>query len=608
MRTRSIVIGVAVVLLLILSLIVMRQSQPADSGEASVRKVSAPGAPEPVPTSSTDVSAESPPPTSETPSARGALARGVARFSMHRIDMWAHQLEAMHGGASAEFRRFARDFLAAAGDDAILLAKLLLDECASEEARFLLAAVLGETRDPEAIPILKDLIAKSPGPQATAAALYSIGMTGTREGMDYLTAWLASSREAKSKDLAYLLSPALAAIGRHGADALDFMIKEARARGDEQFPSRSEVLAMIRGQDAGVRLRGLLSDASAPDLHVGAAQALGHSASPEDLEWVSRTPLAYHALVAGRDLPDLWDRTGAHRREIAERLLLSGSPNWMLAQLVAPDKSRAVYQTVVAATDQGSDPRSRLISIVAAFADQPDLDVHVARLASEAQLLPQDLERAIQLGLDKGFLPGRDVGSAPLVARMLSVVRDPGSNWSVVQLAMPPVMKSGIAESTLSSTLVESWRGMAIGPRNSMLAGVTHGARGMGVTQPEGFLTTVLKEESDAALRLRAAYAYFVAGDPVNPDPEILRAIALIVEGRDTGWTSPVEVPYTLPPLMGNWYARFGTRDDIPKLLSLPDLYTGPPNIGDGRHNLRINLTREMTRAIDAIRLRHAGK
>jgi hypothetical protein len=67
-------------------------------------------------------------------------------------------------------------------------------------------------------------------------------------------------------------------------------------------------------------------------------------------------------------------------------------------------------------------------------------------------------------------------------------------------------------------------------------------------------------------------------------------------------------VPWTLPPLMGNWYARYGTMGDIPKLQSLPDLYSGPPNIGDGRHSLRANLTREMTRAIDAIRLKHSGK
>lgn len=542
--------------------------------------------------------------------ARRALSRGLAWMSLHRADMLSRHLEAMHGGASPEFRRFAREFLTAAGDDAIPIVKSLIEECASDEAKFLMAAVLGETRSPDAIPVLKDLIAKGPGLQVTASALYSIGMSRTRDGLDYLTGWLTTARESKSKDLGVLLIPALSSIALHGADSLDVMVAEARRRGDEQYPSKAEVVAMIRGADAAERLRQIYSDETDWALRQGAAMALGSSARAEDLEWMARTEYARTALLAARNIPDIWEPTADLRRSLAERVLSTKADperHLHLAQLLPADKARAIYERVTSMTDFGIDPRAFLISVVTAFADQPDLDVRLTRMLAESGLTPHDQQRVVEIGVEQSSIPGKDVGGGPMVARLLAQVKDPANPWNLVQLAMPPVMKSGISESSLSTALTEGWRASAIGPRNSLLGSVMQGAYpsfgSLRFTQPEQFLAAVLREESEPAIKLRAAYAYLVLGEPENPDPQAMRAISFIVESRDTSGTAPVEVSWTLPPLLGNWYARFGGMEDIPKLQSLPDLIA-MSHSSEYRGTLRDSLKREMTRAIDAIKLR----
>ena len=563
--------------------------------------------------------------TSGAAAAKLALARCLASMSIGRADRWTYYLEAMHGGASPEFKAFARDFLAAAGADVVPLVKSLLAECSSEEAKFLLAAVLGEARRPEAVTVLKDLIGQAPGLQTTAAALYSIGMTRTLEGLDFLRTWLSAARAAESKNLGYLLGPVLSAIGRHGADSIDLLLAEARTRGDATFPSKAEIVGWIRGEDAVERLRRLFESDEDPGVRAGAGSALGSSSNPADLEFLAMQPGPWRvglALLAPRNLPDVWNATAAVRRQIAERLLSAAaiptgdarkdSAYLHLATLLPADKVRPLYESLAAAdpAELSSDPKALLSRFIEVFGDQPDLDAWIDDLAERPGLPPRELQRAIEIGVTKSALPGKNVASSALVLELLAAVGDPETPRWLVPLALAPVMRSGISEAALSASLQESYgRALTTEAKRTLLEAVIGGApyQHMGSlqwTQPDGFVASVLRETADPGLKLLAAYAYLVSGAPGSADPGAARAVSDLVGPSLGDLAASPRSMRLVPSVLGAYYARFGTPSDVARLEALPDDFPYPTVLSpEHRTALRDELLRESLRAIDAIRL-----
>ena len=627
MRPRSALLLAVIILLALAVLIIARRNASLPTPlvhDLGPKKTWPPGAiPPKVELTTSEIDPSAPIQKSDPAAAKRALARCLASMSLHKTDMWARHLEAMHSGASPEFRRFARDFLAAAGDDVIPIVQSLLAECESAEAKFLLAAVLGETRRPEAVPMLQELIAQNPGLQTSASALYSIGMARTSEGYEYLTKWLETTRASKPRDVEFLLGPALSAIGQHGAQSVDFIMAEAVKRTGHHLPSTEDILGMIRGADAFDRLRRIVESEPDWNLKRGAMIALGSSANSRWLEHAVSTAepvMAAVALLAARNLPDVWAATSELRSRLAERVITeAGVPTGLddkdmgylaLASMLPPDKARAVYESVVTRTDAKGDVRVRMQAIIAAFADQPDIGVFVDRMQRDAKIDPREFQRSIEIAMERAALPGKNVGGSPLVAKLLSVVKDPATQYWQVPLALRPAMRSGVSEESLSSTLEDSWRqAPAIGPKHNLMGAVIQGAAysptgSVDFTQPQRFLATVLREESEYTVRLMAAYACLVSAEHAPTDPDVMRSISSIVEGGITGQAEGVEVFHMQAALMGSWYARHGRKEEIAKIQAIPDQFVFPSNWNSAtRSKYRSDLAVELKRAIDAIRL-----
>jgi hypothetical protein len=634
-KTRVAVIGIAV---LVVALAVFLAARRRSEKPASVRIHQLPP-PSPLPPDAfpkierTPVDPD-PATVKEKPdpaAAKRALAKALGAMPLDRLHQWLPNLEAMHGGASPEFREFSRAFIAAAGDELIPLVKSLLAECASEEAKFLLAGVLGEARKPEAISLLQDLINQGPGGPAVGSALYSIGMARAPEGLAYLKSWLATSKKSGSKDHALLVGPALAAIGQHGLASFDFMMSEALARRDQQFPSMGQVIGAIRGVDAVEKLRELYGGDPSWSVKYGAALALG--SEPSALEFLAEQPdptLAGYALLAGREIPDIWNTTASKRAEIAERLLSSnGVPSGnvakdskylLAASLLSREAARPLYDSLSSSVPEnpGEDHKTWLTNLIAAFADQPDLDVRVNELGKAWNITPFELQRAIEVGVLRGALPGRGVGATKLVQDLIATaaVVDPiaakvtkgGKPMVSTSITMSAVLRTGIAESSLSGALEEAWRGSTTSEAKARLVdAVLRGAypfnparEGLQWTHPEGFLETALRESPSPA----AAFAYVVTASPATPDAAALQAIADIIHGNQWDAGSSPTAWRLIAPVIGGYFGRWGTAADIPKLQSIPAAFPYPAGwTPQQAEALRADLLRETRRAIDAIRL-----
>jgi len=555
--------------------------------------------------------------------AKRALGRCLATMGHQE---WP--LDSLHGGACPAFRTFAREFLEAAGPDLIPIVTSLMTECASGDAHFLLVAVLGDSRNPEGLPILKSLL---PVPRSFAnqeAALYSIGMLRSKEGLEFLMHWLTTSLESGAIRGTHLFTPAIEAIGLHGATSLDFMLAEARAN-ERQFgyPMKEDILAMVRGEDAEEALRRLFETDKDEGIRRGAAMALGWSVKPSTLEyWANRGDYecAGLALLAPRRVPDIWNATASTRREVAERILAAlknppSDPDCMLslanlAALASPVKARRVFEAMLASfLDPEAYQNAWVQMTVGSFADQPDLDL--PRLRKLSKLSPFDFRIRVEWGVLWAPLSGKEIGGSKIIREVLESALKPDpeevEGW-VDRGPLRAVMRSGISEASLSEALKEAWRrAPSLEAKHAILIAVQKGAfldhsgqdGSLQWTQPDSFLISVLRDDPEPGLRLTAAAAYFYAGCPAAPHPAALRAAADLIARSD--WKDEYEkfdsnvVGFNLVKLIVAYYSRFGTPADIPQLKALPETFPYPEDF-----NYRENMVWMLDRAIDAIRLR----
>lgn len=636
MRPRVAVVVIAVILLAVLALILTRRAgkpEPARPGAPAKKSARIPSPnPRPVdlhqPDADSAIVKENPDPVA----AKRALAKALGAMSLDRIQQWAQDLEAMHGGACPEFREFARAFLAAAGPDVVPIVKSLLAECGSDEAKFLLAAVLGESRNPAALPLLKEL-AKDTGTLTTSSALYAVGMARTPEGLEFLKSWLKTSRRHALKDLNALLGPALAAIGQHGIESFDTMVEEARQRTTGAIPTKAQVLGYIRGASAIEGLRKILETDNDRGMKYGAALALGSSIDSTALELLaghSDPLLAAAGLLAPRRIPDVWNATAPQRAELAERYLVAnGIPSgdarkdaacMTLAMLLPPQVARPLYESITS-SPPGSGGSEWLASFIAAFGDQSDIGEWVVELSKRMNLSAAQIRGSIEAGIQRGALPGRATGGSSLVMELLTAVRNPETNLSPVRKGkelMPvpthtlsAVMRSGIAASTLSTSLGEAWNQMPAPDAKSMLVqAALQGAypgpasESLQWTYPEDFLAQVVREAPNASTRQDAAYAYLVAGHPINPDPAAMRAVSDMIAANDWDFTSRPTSVRIIAPVIGSYYARWGSAADLERLRALPYSFPVPEKWTPQQAEIfRKELAREMQRTIDAIKL-----
>ena len=569
--------------------------------------------------------------TTGAPPAPTPVNIAAARRSLGRcLATMGHQewpLDALHGGACPAFRTFAGEFLEAAGPELIPIVTSLMAECASGEARYLLVCVLGESRSAKALPLLKSLLPVIRPFTEAEAALYSIGMIRSKEGLEFLIHWLTTTTESEAIRGTHLGAPALEAIGLHGAMSLDFMLGEAR-RNQAAFGFMKEhILDMVRGEDAVEALRRLYETDEDEGIRRGAALALGWSVKPSTLEyWSTRADYegAALALLAPLRVPDIWNATVRHRKEIAERILAAvektpTDPDRLLdlarlASLASPVKARRVFEAMLAGfLDPESYQDAWVQATVGAFADQPDLDLPSLRKLS--RLPPHDFRRFVEWGALAAPLSGKSIGGSRIIRDVLDSALKPDPNdvegW-LDSGSLRAVMRSGISEASLSETLKEAWRrAPSLEAKQAILTAVLQGASldhpeqycSLTWTQPDSFLISVICDDPEPGLRLTAAASYFYAGCPAEPDPGALRAATDLLARTD--WKDAYEkfedddVGWNLIKLIAAHHARYGKPADIPRLKALPETFVYPENF-----NYRENMVWMLNWAIDAIRLR----
>lgn len=525
---------------------------------------------------------QSQPSRSDITTARRALGAAVESLSEGGLWWWAPNLEAMHGGASPAYGVFARDFLAAAGEDVVPIVKKLLKECDSDSAWFLLASVLGDARRPEALPLLSELL--GPHDQELSerlslreAALHSIGLLRSPEGAAYLLRWFEGALEKETfRGRGYLYDVALQAVGMQGPRAVPYLVAKARKIPTE-YPrelERAETLQVIRGADA--EMRSLLGDED-PLIRRGAALALSWSDRGDGWAEPGKIEAAGRALLRPRNVPDVWNRTVAARRDMAERFLpevqdFDDTQYWeadwiFLAALARPEKARPLFERLIRAVPDPAtaDVKFRVTALTFAFCDQPGLDL--ARLRAYSALPEEELVHAVLDGLKTAGFPGKEYGESPLIKDLLSLASQSGDPRNLLEA----IQNSGIPETILSSALHAAWDRLADAEARSLFmshlwdVGLVESVPGtMRWVSPASFLLRILKEGTQPDVRLIAALKYLGSG--ATPDAATVRILHDLATGP---WEKPPELLESSgrhEKLVEAYFAKYGTRADLPKI------------------------------------------
>jgi HEAT repeat protein len=558
--------------------------------------------------------------------ARRALGRALGTQCPGDMFFLAYGLEEMHDGAYPEYRKFARDFLAAAGSDVVPIVESLLAECKSREARYLLISVLGDARRPEALPLLKGLLENEPDRGTVRTALFSIGMANTDEGFEFLTEFIRSGRAGTPMDPNNHLAAAVAALGQQGVRSLDFLLEEARKQTAERESPNPNIIGGVRGKDAVRRLQSLARTDSDPMIRLGAAMALASTTDSEQLESLaSLDPAAAgRALLAARNRPDIWNDSAATRRKIAERIFGAAGPpsgdyqkdSALLeaAMFLPPDRTRSLMESLVAKPPRNKGQED-LMRFVAAFADQPDVIPRAHELGKAWGLSESECEYMVDEGTRAGALPGRQLHPATL-ERLFQIVGDSASQEWQRQQAMSSIMLSGVPEVTQTEALSRIWsQPLTLRQRREILTSLATGAQSSMPSKgaflgakPERFLTTILNETSEPTLQAPAAYACYCGGFQ-STDPVLQRTLdgflrfstASTVGGdpENQGMTS-----FFLFNAVVAHFAKYGTSADLPALSRRGADFVSPLADESQKEKAARSIQQQLNYAIDAIRLR----
>jgi len=333
---------------------------------------------------------------------------------------------------------------------------------------------------------------------------------------------------------------------------------------------------------------------------------------------------AGQALLAARNMPDLWTGSEAIRRKVAGEVFAGAKAptgdfqrdSVMLetAMFLSPDRSRSLMESLIAKRPRYGD-RDYLVRFAGAFSDQPDVRDLVYELGGAWNLSADDCELALDQGVLKGALPGRQLHPATVQA-LFDVVGNPAKmEWSRQQ-AVNVLVKSGISESTLSDEFSRLWnRPLSNQQRLETIINVSGGvywavpSEGpMRGTRPDRFLAGVLRDTGEPLLQAVATTALY-AGGPSSPDPLTQGQLDsfLRLSLASTLGNLPDSRSYFQSYLYSTYVSHLavhGTPAEIPG-LSRKALDFIPRGLDEAqREKVSRQYQDEMNFAIDAIRLR----
>jgi hypothetical protein len=179
---------------------------------------------------------------------------------------------------------------------------------------------------------------------------------------------------------------------------------------------------------------------------------------------------------------------------------------------------------------------------------------------------------------------------------------------------MLAIMRSGVREEAISSLLSTAFgRATSAEGRLQVLAAVNQGAHSLGgnkAVEPVTFLSSLIRDASEPAVKVHAAYLYLVTGNTLSPDPRAISSVAEMVGPGLGSYLTPDQVgahqgsAYYLTSLIGTYYSRFGTASDVSRLQNLPETFPYPKDLSaSDMSRLKAMVVQESRRAIDAIRM-----
>jgi RNA polymerase sigma factor (sigma-70 family) len=621
-------IGIALTLVLLLVLggglyvfLPREATQPPDSAKKPDAIIPAPTSTRP---DETQGKANEKPTRGDLSACRRLLAHSLVNFRRTDVLRWAHAAELLHAGGHPWFESLAKEFAATSGPDFFPIVKSLLADTESDAAKFVLAALLGRSRLPEAVGILAALTGEATDVWVTQSALYSIGLIRSPEGFSFLRSYWDQAK-AKGEPLA----PAtLKALGLFGPEAIPLLAAEAQAE-KSLFKDRAEYLGLLRGDDCTDALLALLETEENGAVREGAARALTYNLTPKTLPAIlalyerTQDPKLKAAMLYGlgvvQRVPPLWESSVEVRKEFALRVVQTSvfpSGTLMLDRALIHFSALTSSETFLAKFEglnresAGKDYDVLLREVLAAYSRMPGHETRLANLMTRSGISQEQQERMRAGGLMK-----TEVELTPEITKaLLDSIRTAKPYQPKYEIALESLSRPGPHESAWSSAMLDAYESCATEKdRLSLLDNlvtVLYGKRDRAVGLPAGFLAAVLTGSYSVDAKVYAAYACFSSSD-LDLDPQVLKQVAGLF-GPSMKWatesslaTGDFKMVQLAPSVLGDFYSRYGSTKDVVWLRKLPDDFPYPAALKGAEKVLRDQLSHESRRAIDAIRLRN---
>lgn len=571
---------------------------------------------------------------------REILARSVLGFESY-VGARGLSIAAVHR-ANPRFRAMAESFCRLAGEKLVPICRELLSDCESEASAFMIAALLGHSRRPDAFDLLEELAMRGQGPPALtdlyASAIYSIGMIRSPRSAPYLLKLYAETPGAQCSLAGKFGTPLMAAIGMLGREGVSILKESAlRELTPEYQPTPEEGLrafrwthlGLINSPEANAELKSIAE--REPDSRVRgmAIAAMGQSVDPEqraylaDLYSRDQDPVIRRAVVEAlldgiSASHDEWngmrERMSGPLTSIlkASRLpsgdeLLDYSVIRLAAETSGPESMKVIDDWIRVATQGGYEGEYFWHGIAAgALARQgASPERFDSFLSAQKSLSPQDRTYLLaQYYLESS---PSTVAPTPHVAEMIRALEGADLEGSTAHNLLVALSRIPNARKEVSGCLEGL---IARSPdAETKIAYLDSGMWGTMNLAPA--LERTIKATDDLSVLLHASRAYLHLLPPEVPlEPGIrdrIKALftaeslrAVTGENLAKRWSTPG----ALVQAIGLYFNRFGTPQDLPWLDSLPRTFNPMELRADRVEGFQSQLAWECTRAADAIRLR----
>jgi RNA polymerase sigma-70 factor (ECF subfamily) len=567
---------------------------------------------------------------------RRLVARALPALRSNDMAHFAWLFACGSDRGSPEINGFVGDFMDSAGSDLIPIAKEILGEAQSDSLRFLMIVALGRSGNVQALELLKELAGEQSSVHVAASAIHSIGQIRSAESFEFLRAQMDRVRE-KSAAMAL---PVLVAMGLQGPRGLEALLAEARNAKSGTVASyqgspwsfsfgKSDCLALARGRDLFEELKTILESEEDPEIREGAASAMARDLAPGQVEtlgaYLDKSPndgftcSVIYSLVAAREDREAWESTRGLRSNLADRILTdtpypSGNPQLdraliHLGGIASPEKADPVFERFMALYSQSRNIELSLSvgEVIAAYATRPDAKSRITALV-ESTLLTEEQRGFVTLVALQKAPP--EIAAA-LIKPVLEIVRKSHPAEDRFENGLIALVHGTADERLLSAAIQEVYERFSSSSDRTLLFQKLTGYsdRTGSFTIPRTFFDGLARRAPDVESVLVAAQGLFATRAGIDSEPVLRLRIAEWI-GRDMKWASHAPedglVSDVAPEAVGDYYSRFGVSTDVPWLVALPDTFPYPADWSTKqRLFLKLELTQESRRAVDAIRLKN---